>query len=326
MIITRTPLRISLGGGGTDIPTYYRTNDHGFLVAASITKYVYIAVNANFNKGFLLRYSEVERASTIDAIRHPLMRECIRATNTPNRVEITSIADLPAGTGLGSSGSFAVGALKALHQFANKSHSAEFLAQQACDIEMNVLCEATGKQDQYIAAVGGITAITFRDDESVRTERLDIEGSIVSRLEENLLLFFTGIKRSASESLVSEQKFGSSAEELRENLSDTRAIGYETRNMLERGDLKSFGRLLTEQWMLKFRRQPSPFHQDVNKWIESGISAGAVGGKLVGAGGGGFLLFYADQKDGLRDAMAKLGFEEVTFGFDFEGAAFAVSR
>jgi len=326
LIITRTPFRISLGGGGTDLPSYYRENGHGFLIAAAITKYVYIAINENFNGDYLLRYSKVENAESIGEIQHPLLRECIRKTDAPKNIEVTSIADVPAGTGLGSSGSFAVGALKALHQYSHRTFSAESLAAQACEIEIDILSEPIGKQDQYIAAVGGVSAFTFRDDESVSVDRLVLDKITRGRLEDNLLLFYTGVRRSASEMLASESTSTKSSPVTKNNLSDTRAVGYATHEILCAGDMAAFGRILTDQWKLKFERQPTELHKEVDKWIEIGMSAGALGGKLVGAGGGGFILFYADRKDELRKTMAELGLVEVGFGVDYEGTAFSVSR
>jgi D-glycero-alpha-D-manno-heptose-7-phosphate kinase len=326
VIITRIPLRISLGGGGTDLPSYYRSNGHGFLIAASITKYVYIAVNENFENEILLKYSEVERAKTVDDVKHPLLRECLRAASISKRIEISSMADVPAGTGLGSSGSFAVGTLKALHLVSHRTPSAMKLAEMACDIEMNILGEPIGKQDQYIAAVGGITSFKFNDDESVEIQRLELEKDVRTQIEENLMLFYTGIRRSASEALASESQPREQGNLAVNNLSDTRAIGYETLEILKSGDMNTFGQILTKQWELKYQRQPSPLHDQVNVWIQAGINAGALGGKLIGAGGGGFLLFYSDRKKELREAMRECGLEEIGFGIDYEGSKVTVSR
>ena len=326
MIITRTPLRISLGGGGTDLPSFYRENGHGYLIAAAITKYVYIAVNQNFDDDILLKYSEVERRKSIDEVQHPLLRECLRATETSRRIEISSMADVPAGTGLGSSGSFAVGVLKALHLYAHHTPSAQSLAEQACDIEINRLGEPIGKQDPYIAAVGGVSAFTFRDDETVEVERLEMADITRSQLEDNLVLFYTGVKRSASATLASEGLTKLVSEKPVDNLSDTRAIGYETRDILLTGDMNAFGRALTNQWNLKYQRQPSLLHDEINSWIQAGIDVGAQGGKLVGAGGGGFLLFYADRKTDLRRAMSEIGLPEISFGVDYEGSCVTTAR
>jgi D-glycero-alpha-D-manno-heptose-7-phosphate kinase len=287
---------------------------------------VYIAVNQNFDDDLLLKYSEVERAKSIDEVKHPLLRECLRATDISKRIEISSMADVPAGTGLGSSGSFAVGLLKALHLYSHRTPSAEYLAEQACEIEINRLCEPIGKQDQYIAAVGGVSTFTFRDDETVEVDRLAMADISRSQLEDNLLLFYTGIKRSASAALSTEAQNAIDSKKPVENLSDTRAIGYETRDILLTGDMNAFGRALTNQWNLKYQRQPSLLHDEINSWIQTGIMAGAQGGKLVGAGGGGFLLFYADRKTDLRRAMSEIGLPEISFGVDYEGSCVTTAR
>jgi D-glycero-alpha-D-manno-heptose-7-phosphate kinase len=326
MIITRTPLRISLGGGGTDLPKYYREAGHGFLIAAAITKYVYIAVHHNFDDDVLLKYSSVERVPSAADAKHPLLRTCLKVTGIDRHIEITSMADIPTGTGLGSSGSFTVGVLKALRAYRHEQVSNVELAEQACHIEINLLGEPVGKQDQYIAAVGGLTAFEFHADERVDIIPLDLTMNTRHRLEDNLLLFFTGVRRSASEVLAEQQADRSSGSvKLSDNLGRVRDIGYETRATLEAGDLTGFGTLLTDQWRLKYERAPGGVHDEVNEWIEAGVDAGASGGKLVGAGGGGFLLFYAEDKVGLRQTMDEYGLQEVRFGIDYEGAATIVS-
>ena len=325
MIITRTPLRISLGGGGTDIPSFYRQNDHGFLIAAAISKYVYISVNANFENSILLRYSEVEKVNSVDSVRHPLLRECLIATGVTGKIEISSMADVPSGTGLGSSGSFCVGALKALSLHNHKNLSALELAELACDIEINRLGEPTGKQDQYISAFGGISTFSFKSDGTVIHEFIQISKQTRQNIEENLLLFYTGIQRSASAALSTEQVHESSKYQ-NDNLVETRNIGYKTRDILTSGDMEAFGQILTEQWKLKYHRQPSKLHQQIDEWIQIGVSSGALGGKLVGAGGGGFLLFYAERKNELRNSMEKIGLTELNFRIDDEGTSVTVSQ
>lgn len=327
MIITRTPLRISLGGGGTDLPSYYNESGHGFLIAAAITKHVYVAVNHNFENEILLKYSSVERCTSLEDVQHPLLRECLRECGVNHSIEISSMADIPTGTGLGSSGSFAVGVLKALRLHRHLADSRESLAHNACRIEIEVLGEPVGKQDQYIATYGGLTAFTFMKDGSVEVEPLTVDPMVRAQLEENLLLFYTGVRRSASDILFEEQSGTKVAKStIAENLDQTRQIGYTTKALLESGNLRSFGELLTEQWKLKHQRQPSRVHDQVDEWISQGINAGALGGKLVGAGGGGFLLFYSDQKSELRKTMFELGLVEVPFGIDYEGSTVIVSK
>jgi D-glycero-alpha-D-manno-heptose-7-phosphate kinase len=327
MIITRTPLRISLGGGGTDLPSYYERAGHGFLIAAAITKYVYIAVNQNFDHEILLKYSSVERAASVDDVVHPLLRECLRSTGMQQGIEISSMADIPTGTGLGSSGSFTVGVLKALHMYRHHGMSNADLAAEACRIEIERLGEPVGKQDQYIAALGGIRSFTFHADGTVADTPVVLSTSTRDELEENLLLFYTGVRRSASEVLAEERAHtGVAAANLSDNLDQTRDIGYRTLEALQSSDLEKFGALLTEQWELKYARQRNATHDRVDELIRRGIEAGAAGGKLIGAGGGGFLMFYADHKAHLRRIMADEGLTELRFRVDNEGSAVTVTH
>jgi D-glycero-alpha-D-manno-heptose-7-phosphate kinase len=327
VIISRTPLRISLGGGGTDLPTYYEQRDSGYLIAAAIDKYVYVALNQNFDNQIFLRYSSYERADRTDGVQHPILRECLKTIGVEHSIEISSMADIPSGTGLGSSGSFTVGVLKALSQYRHLAISNERLAELACHIEMNVLLEPVGKQDQYIAAMGGLTAFQFRADGTVQSTPVQMEDAHRLRLEDNLLLFFTGLRRAASDSLTEEKRgMSSPGSSNLANLDQMRELGYETTRCLEKGDLMTFGELLTNQWKLKHQRQPSPLHDQIDEWIEEGCQSGAAGGKLVGAGGGGFLLFYAEDKSRLRQAMSQRGLVEVPFHFDYEGSTVLVSR
>ena len=326
MIISRTPLRISLGGGGTDLPSYYRSAGGGFLVAAAITRHVYVAVNRNFDDDILLKYSRIERVGCVDEIRHPLLREALRTTGTQRHVEISSMADIPANTGLGSSGSFTVGVLKALHAYERNQCSNRDLAEQACRIEIEVLREPVGKQDQFIAAVGGVTAFEFCPDDTVSVMPIAMSDDTRYRLEENLLLFYTGLRRSASEILVEQDdKSKSSDEATLRNLDEVRRIGRESYDALLGGDLPRFAALMTEQWELKRSRSPSATNTEIDAWISRGLAAGATGGKLVGAGGGGFLLFYSESKAPVRAVMAELGLAEVRFAFDYEGSKLVVS-
>jgi D-glycero-alpha-D-manno-heptose-7-phosphate kinase len=326
MIITRTPMRISLGGGGTDLPSYYRKAGKGFLIAAAISKYVYIAVNRTFDDSILLKYSHLEHVEQPEHVKHPLLRECMLATDVTNSVEISAMADIPAGTGLGSSGAFTVGVLKALHAYRHEIESNESIAARACEIEIERLGEPSGKQDPYIAAIGGLTAFEFHADESVAVIPVPLVEPVRHRIEDNLVLFYTGIRRTASDALALEQSTaGASSSKLDENLDAVRAIGYETMDALTAGDLGAFGDLLTRQWRLKLERSPTPTHRQIDEWITRGVAAGAAGGKLVGAGGGGFLLFYAEAKPHLRDAMAELGLPEVRFALDYHGATTVIS-
>jgi D-glycero-alpha-D-manno-heptose-7-phosphate kinase len=325
MIISRTPLRISLGGGGTDIPSYYEANDHGFLVTAAIDKYVYIAAHKNFENEILLKYSQIERSGSVNELEHPLIKECLKSTGINSAIEITSIADIPAGTGLGSSGTFTVGLLKALRAYKNIDTGNNSIAEEACEIEMVKLGEPSGKQDQYIAAHGGIKVMKIDHSGEVTISNLDMSFASRNTLEDNLLLFYTGVRRSASQALKDEQMF-LSPKELKESLNQTKELGYLSKTTLEGGDLNGFAELMNEQWQLKYFRQPTETHKAIDSLIRGGISKGARGGKLIGAGGGGFLLFYAESKSELRNYMGEKNLVEIPFRFDFSGSTVIVSQ
>ena len=320
MIITRSPLRISLGGGGTDLPSYYRAYG-GFLIAAAIDKYIYINIHRRFVDGFLLKYSQLEEAATIDEIKHPIIREALRLAGVQERnLEITSMADIPAGTGLGSSGSFTTALLKALHALRkNLVHPAE-LAEQACYIELEKLQEPIGKQDQYIAAYGGITCFKFEPDGQVEAWPLKLKDETLHNLEDNLLLFFTGYARSASKILKEQDdKSKQSDKAMMENLHLVKELGYQSQAALESDNLAEFARLMDVHWQRKKERSQSMSNQDIDAWYDCAMANGALGGKIIGAGGGGFLMFYAKDKARLRNAMREKGLAEVRFRFDFEG-------
>lgn len=320
MIITRSPLRISLGGGGTDLPSYYQQHS-GFLIAAAIDKYVYINVHRRFVEGFLLKYSSLEEAATVDEIKHPIIREALKLVDIQERnLEITSMADIPAGTGLGSSGSFTTALLKAFHALKkNLVHPAE-LAEQACCIELEKLKEPIGKQDQYIAAFGGITCFQFLPDGRVEAAPLKISEETLFNLEDNLLLFFTGYSRSASAILKEQDDKSKQADTgMIENLHFIKDLGKRSQKALEAGELKEFAELMDVHWQRKKERSKGMSNQDINAWYDCAMANGALGGKVIGAGGGGFLMFYADDKVKLRHAMREKGLTEVRFRFDFEG-------
>ena len=321
MIIARSPLRISLGGGGTDLPSYYREHE-GFLIAAAIDKYVYVTINRPFNEGIYLKYSEIEHVKTVDEVSHNIIREALKLENlnTP-QVEISSIADLPSGTGLGSSGSFTTALLKALYAYRHRHINPEELAELACAIEIDRLKEPIGKQDQYIASVGGITCFAFHKDNSVTFAPLKISRETFHKLEDNLLLFFTGFSRSASEILKDQHiKSQKNDVDMLNNLHFVKEIGYLSKDALESGNTDKFGELMHQHWEHKKKRSGGMSNQNIDTWYETALKNGAIGGKVVGAGGGGFLMFMADDAAKLRSAMTKSGLQEVRFKFDFEGA------
>src|SRR5580692_9434603 len=320
MIITRSPLRVSLGGGGTDLASYY-TEHGGFLVAAAIDKYIYITKHTTFQKEIIVKYSKLERVPSVDQIEHPIFREALKMTGvTDPHIELTSMADIPGGTGLGSSGSFTTALLRALHAYKKNLVSPAELAEQACDIEINRLGEPIGKQDQYIAAIGGITAFTFHKDGRVEYRPVKLAEETLYNLEDNLLLFFTGYSRSAS-SILKDQNDRSKKNDssMLDNLHFTKELGYKSQECLEGGNLEEFARLMDVHWQRKKARSAGMSNPHINDWYDHAMASGALGGKLIGAGGGGFLMFYAGDKAKLRHAMREKGLQEVRFRFDFEG-------
>jgi D-glycero-alpha-D-manno-heptose-7-phosphate kinase len=320
VILTRTPLRISIGGGGTDLPSYYRRKG-GTVIAAAIDKYVYLAVNATFTQDYLLKYSVHERVDRIEEIDHALIREVLAQYEVPPGIEIVSVADIPAGTGLGSSGSFTVGLLRAMHAYGHRQCSIEALAEEACYIEIERLGDSVGKQDQYVAAFGGLTRFDFHPDDTVDVERLGVSADTLADLEDHLLLFFTGYSRSAS-SILADQRARSERDdaEMIANLDAVQDLGIRIGAALEAGDTAKFADLMHEHWTRKRQRSDGITNAQIDEWYELARRNGAVGGKLVGAGAGGFLLFYAEEPRRVRQAMTEAGLPEVRFGFDHDGS------
>jgi D-glycero-alpha-D-manno-heptose-7-phosphate kinase len=326
MVLTRSPLRISLGGGGTDLPSYYR-NHGGFLISAAIDKYVFVSVTRPFTLGISLKYSRLEYVQKVADVQHPIIRECLALMKSESpRIEITTLADIPAGTGLGSSGSFTTALLKALYAHEKLFLHPDELARLACHVEIDLLKEPIGKQDQYIAAFGGITCFTFSPDESVEAVPLKLGPDTLLDLEDNLLLFFTGQHRSASSILKDQDvRTRDSDSEMISNLHEIKDLATRSKKALEDGRCAAFGELMHEHWVSKKKRSDGITNPAIDAWYELGRANGAIGGKVVGAGGGGFLLFYAENRARLRKAMAGAGLEEVRFRFDFEGTKVLLS-
>lgn len=320
MIITRSPLRISLGGGGTDLPSYYEKHT-GFLIAAAIDKYVCITLHHTFVPELIIKYSKLERVHTIDAIKHPILRESLRFVDVDiSGLEITSMADIPAGTGLGSSGSFTTSLLKALHTHKKNLIHPKDLAEQACHIEIERLQEPVGKQDQYIAAYGGLNCFQFLPDGTVEAWPLRLSAETLYNLEDNLLLFFTGYSRSASSILKEQDERSKRCDRgMVDNLHFVKELGYQSKEALEEGDLPRFAELMNVHWEHKKKRSGGMSNSEIDRCYQLARNNGALGGKLIGAGGGGFLMFYVEDKSRLRRAMAQTKLREVRFRFDFEG-------
>jgi len=320
MIITRSPLRVTLGGGGTDLPSYY-INHGGFVISAAIDKYVFVSVIRPFTPGIFLKYSQLEHVEQIHEVKHQIIRETLCLLNFKKpQIEITTLADIPAGTGLGSSGSFTTALLKALHAYKRNLIHPKELAEQACDIEINRLKEPIGKQDQYIAAYGGLTCFEFKKNGKVMAYPLQIAKEVLYDLEDNLLLFFTGYTRSASD-ILKDQHHKSRSNDTRmiDNLHFIKDLGIKSKKALEKGDLNRFGELMNIHWEYKKKRSNSMSNEKINQWYDLALKNGALGGKLIGAGGGGFLMFYSSDNAKLRHTMLRAGLEEVRFRFDFEG-------
>ncbi|MBO4890365.1 MAG: GHMP kinase [Lachnospiraceae bacterium] len=321
MIIARSPLRITLGGGGTDLPSYYEERE-GFLISAAIDKYVYITLHETFEKGYFLKYSKFEKCMEIDEIQHPIIREALKLLDWKKPcLELCSMADIPAGTGLGSSSSFTTALLRALHTMQGNIVSTRTLAEEACEIEMNRLKEPIGKQDQYIASYGGITCMNFHKDGYVWVDPLRIDDETLYNLEDNLILFFTGFSRSAG-NILKEQNDKSKEhnEDMLKNLDFVKDLGYQSKKALEKGDLDAFADIMNVHWEYKKKRSGGMSNPQIDEWYELALANGAQGGKMIGAGGGGFLMFYVKDKVKLRDAMRSTGMSEVRFRFEKEGS------
>lgn len=323
MILTRAPLRIPLGGGGTDLPSYY-SQYGGFVLSAAINKYVYISLNRpQVDDLIRVKYSKSETVEDLNEVQHDLVREAMRLTGVERGVEIVSMADVPAGTGMGSSGSFVVALLRAFHALRREYVPPQELAEEACHIEIDMAGSPVGKQDQYVAAFGGITCFDISRDGQVAVSRISFSNHQMDELRSNLLLFYTGIQRRAMDILEDQKRdTAHSNPDVIESLHRTKELGLQIKEALQDGDLDRFGELMDVHWQNKKRRSGKISDPRIDRWYELARDNGAVGGKLIGAGGGGFLLFYCpnSHKGQLRKAMAEEGLREMPFEFDFEGA------
>ncbi|GAA0725767.1 hypothetical protein Drose_17380 [Dactylosporangium roseum] len=324
MIITRTPLRITLGGGGTDLPSYYERFG-GLLISAAISKYIFISINKTFTDDYFLKYSALERVDRVENIEHPIVREALLSHNVAPSVEIVSMADIPSGTGLGSSGAFTVGLLRAIYAMRRDHVSADEVAAEACRIEIERLSRPVGKQDQYVASFGGLKTYSFEPDGTVNVTPLAVSTETFHDLEEHLLMFFTGYSRAADQ-VLEEQRSKSTAGDasMIDNLHYVKELGLRSKVALEAGDVEGFAALMHEHWEHKKKRSGAMSNPNIDRWYEVGRANGALGGKLVGAGAGGFLLFYTRDPRRLRAAMAAEGLAEVRFTFDSDGSVVVV--
>jgi len=320
MIIARSPMRISLGGGGTDLPSYYREYG-GFVISAAIDRYVYITLHETFVDYLIVKYSSMEKVNAVDEVKHPLIREALKQTGTPVcGLEIASMSDIPAGSGLGSSGSFTTALLYGLYTLKREVVSRRKLAEMACHIEIDLLGEPVGKQDQFIASFGGITCFDFERDDQVRVTPLKLDPITRHDLEDNLMLFFTRYTRNAAKILEDQDSRSKRRDQaMLDNLHVVKQLGYDSRAALEAGDLRAFAAIMEVHWEHKKKRTAGMSNDCIDEYYELARNNGSLGGKLIGAGGGGFLMFYTEDKTRLRRAMHEAGLREVRFHFDFEG-------
>ncbi|MFA6012462.1 MAG: GHMP kinase [Desulfobacteraceae bacterium] len=321
MIISRSPLRISLGGGGTDLPFYYR-NYGGFLISGAIDKYIYLAVNKRFYKSIRLGYSKTEIIPKANKIKHPIFREAFKLLGIKDSIEAVSIADIPSGSGLGSSGAFTVCLLNALHTYKREFVPLQQLAEEACIIEMEKLKEPVGKQDQYASAFGGISAFTIEKDGSVEVQPVRIPNGSLAELENNILLFYLNQERPASAVLADQTKVAKKAKSnVISNMHRIKEMGKEVFKAFEKGKIDTFGELLDEHWQNKKKLSNKMTNPFIDECYEMAKQNGAIGGKVIGAGGGGFLMLYSKQNTShLTRIMEKNGLVRERFRFDFEGA------
>jgi D-glycero-alpha-D-manno-heptose-7-phosphate kinase len=322
MILTRTPFRMTLGGGGTDLPSFYHEHG-GFILAVGIDKYMYLNVNTPIvDDKIRVRYTSTEIVDHVDDVRHTLAREALRHFGITSGIEIVSIADIPAGTGLGSSSSYLVGLLNAMHTLLQDQATPQKLAEEACHIELEVLNKPIGKQDQYMAAFGGLTALDIGRDGKVCVTRMDLDVDLVESLERNILMFFTKESRDATDILKKQDDATRTKDRVVvKSLREIKDIGLEIRDAISKGNLRRFGELLDVHWKSKKQLSEGISNPQIDAWYELAKQNGAIGGKISGAGGGGFLMLYCEEnKSHLRDAMRTAGLRELKFRFDFEGS------
>lgn len=327
MILSRAPVRITLGGGGTDLESYY-SKYGGFVIAATVDRYCSVLASKRFYDSIRLSYSQMEIRDNVDEIQHRIFREALKFIGIEKGIELHSVADVPANSGLGSSSSFTVALLNALHTYKRDFVTQKQLAEEACYIEIDTLREPIGKQDQYITAFGGITCLTFDKTGEVLAEPLRISDETIDKLGSNLVFFFTGKERSASE-ILSEQNEKSKINDLEmiQNLHQIKDIGLRTRKYLEKGNVDVLGEILHAHWEIKKKRSRKMSDPFIDDCYEVARKNGAIGGKLMGAGGGGFFMFYCNNSDKhrLSQAMKKMGLKPERFHFDFEGARILIN-
>ena len=324
MIISRSPVRITLGGGGTDLPSYY-SKYGGALIAAAIDKYTLVTAHTRFDNDIKLNYSQTEQLQNVDEIKHNIFREALKLLNIKKGIELTSLSDMPSSSGLGTSGSFTIALLNVIHTYKKEFVSQKQLAEEACKIEIDILKEPIGKQDQYISAFGGITSLQFANDGTVSVEPIKMNDEAQDELHNNIMLFYTGISRSASDILREQDEKSKKDEETTiDTLHEIKKIGLETKRALEQGDVDKLGEYLDVHWNIKKNLSKGISNKFIDECYNTAKENGALGGKIMGAGGGGFFMFYHNgnntEKTTFVKNLSKKGLKKMRFDFDFEGS------
>ena len=319
MLISKSPLRISLGGGGTDLPSYYKKYG-GFLISATINKHIYISIAETFNKKFIIKYSSFEEVNQITKIKHPLFREILKIMEIKTPLNISSHADIPSGTGMGSSGCFAVTLINALSSYQGKNLSKKKIAELACHIEIDKLKEPVGKQDQYTAVFGGLNSYEFKQNGRVLIKKINVSKERIQKLKNNLIIFFTGYSRSSYKILKKQDETTRTLDKsMLNNLHKIKEFGLQSKKILENGNLNDLGRIMHEHWEYKKERSQFMTNNKIDNLYSIARKNGALGGKLIGAGGGGFLMFYSENVNLIKKKFLNLGIKKMDFDFDFEG-------
>jgi D-glycero-alpha-D-manno-heptose-7-phosphate kinase len=319
MIITQTPLRMSFAGGGSDLPSFFRQFG-GAVVSTAIDKFVYININKKFDSSIRVSYSRTEEVASVEEIDHPIVRAALSKLGIPGGIEITSIADIPSrGTGLGSSSSFAVGLLLGLHAFESRYISPGDLAEESCEVEIDLCKEPIGKQDQYAAAFGGLNFIRFEPDGTVIVEPILCDGDALARLQSSLVTFYTGMTRQASSILAEQSQSAASNSTTQKLIERMKKLAVDLRNELNNGHIEALGAIMDEGWCLKREVHAGISGAEIDDYYSAAKKAGAIGGKLLGAGGGGFLTFFAPPE--CHDAIQEcLGLRRMPISFERSGS------
>ena len=322
MIVSRTPFRITLGGGGTDLPSYYK-NHGGFIFSFCLSKYMYVCINRpSADELIRLKYSISESVESLSELKHDIAKACLERVGIDSQIEIASLSDIPAGSGLGSSSTYTVGLLNALHSFNGDYKSLEFLADEACTIEMDILNKPMGKQDQYLAALGGFTVLEIDKDGTVKSKKINLEKSVMNDLNRNLLIFYTGQQRKNNKILKEQDdSTKNNKKEVLNSLHYIKESGYKILDIVQSGNIDELGLMFKDHWDMKKKLSSGVTNPVIDSIYNKALANGATGGKISGAGGGGFFTFYCNKEhQKLRNAMKAEGLKELEYSFDLDGS------